>query len=663
METPMYRSLARLTLALPLLLACQPTDTVDDGPDAVAANLETEPPTGNWPRAVGPTSASGVGVGAPHAPLPARTADGQTWFVLCGYINQQGTTCSATHATGVTARTFAVATGTLSPPSAGNVDGQPGDEVIIPDDRVIHILSPDLTLRRDIPIPQNQTLIHYETMLADLDNDGAMEIVTLAFNLGWGGTLHAYRGDGTPFSPRFPLLLDRPDMPDGFIRLEVVAPDLNGDGVKEIVVLMVNQGSTHYLLPAFTATGEPLPGWSTPDVPLNGYAGELKAGDLERDGRPELFLFEQLGIDDQQLRVLDSRGVTRPGFPVRGPSFMQALADLDGDGIDEIITRGGDFMVLRADGTRFGAQPWPVAPYHGPALVADVNGDATPEIVVSDVRFDLPPEESGPFLKAISATGVLVRRWSLPAVGGQMSWPGAPAIGDFDGNGRNDIAVHYPIGSGVTEGALAVFNTEIAGSLDWPMPYADPQNSSFRSLPARPTTPPPPPPPPDRTLVPVADAYIRDGALARTNFGREPTLLVKRALLPSQSHVTFLRFSLADVPADVASAKLRLYGKRQVASPVTDSAFAVADNSWTERGLTWRNSPALGARQGSGTMVPSTAGYVEWDVTTFVRSQKTARKALVSLAVRMDALVGNTLDTFNSREAITNQPQLVVSGR
>jgi hypothetical protein len=652
----MYRSLARLSLALPLLLACHPADTADSLAP-VSAHLETEPPTGNWPLAVGPTSASGVGVAAPHAPLPARMADGQTWFVLCGYINQQGTTCSATRADGGASRTFAVATGTLSPPSAGNVDGQPGDEVVIPDDRVIHILSPDLTLRRNIPIPQSQTLIHFETMLADLDNDGALEILTLAFNLGWGGTLHVYRGDGTPFSPRFPLLLDRPDMPDGFIRLEVVAPDLNGDGVKEIVVLMVNQNSTHYLLPAFTAIGEPMPGWTTPDIPLNGYAGELKAGDLERDGRPELLLFEQLGLDDQQLRVLDNHGVTRPGFPVRGASFAQALADLDGDGTDEIVTRGGDFMVLRADGTRFGPQQWPVAPYHGPALVADVNGDSTPEIVVSDVRFDQTPDENGPFLKAISSSGELVRRWSLPAVGGQMAWPGTPAIGDFDGNGRNDITVHYPIGSNVVEGALAVFDTGIAGSLDWPMPYADAQNSSARSLPARPI----PPPSQDRTLTPVADAYVRDGRHARTNFGRETNLVVKRTVPSGHNHVTYLRFSLADVPANVSGAKLRLYGKRLAANPVTDSAFAVVDNSWTERGLTWRNSPALGVRQGAGQTVPTAAGYVEWDVGAFVRSQKAAGKLAVSLAVRMDAVVSNTVDTFNSREAASNWPRLVIS--
>ena len=137
--------------------------------------------------------------------------------------------------------------------------------------------------------------------------------------------------------------------------------------------------------------------------------------------------------------------------------------------------------------------------------------------------------------------------------------------------------------------------------------------------------------------------------------------MVKRAVLPGNNHVSYLRFSLADVPANVSGAKLRLYGRRLAANPVTDSAFAVVDSSWTERGLTWRNRPALGARQGTGQRVPSTPGYVEWDVTEFVRSQKAAGRSAVSLAVRMDAVVSNTLDTFNSREAASNWPQVAIS--
>jgi hypothetical protein len=59
--------------------------------------------------------------------------------------------------------------------------------------------------------------------------------------------------------------------------------------------------------------------------------------------------------------------------------------------------------------------------------------------------------------------------------------------------------------------------------------------------------------------------------------------------------------------------------------------------------------------------VTTTAQYYDFDVTAFVQAQKGAGVNLVSLAVTMDAQETNSPDTFNSREATSNRPQLVVT--
>jgi hypothetical protein len=162
-------------------------------------------------------------------------------------------------------------------------------------------------------------------------------------------------------------------------------------------------------------------------------------------------------------------------------------------------------------------------------------------------------------------------------------------------------------------------------------------------------------------VAPEADAYVRDGSSADANFGSDPTLVIKTTSSAGTNRVSYLRFPLGGVTGTVTSATLRLFGSRPTASTITDSAFAVASNTWTEGGITWNNRPAPGAQQGSPVNITTTARYYEWDVTAFVRSQKTDGASAVSLAVGMNTVTSAAPDVFNSRQAATNPPQLVVT--
>jgi hypothetical protein len=164
------------------------------------------------------------------------------------------------------------------------------------------------------------------------------------------------------------------------------------------------------------------------------------------------------------------------------------------------------------------------------------------------------------------------------------------------------------------------------------------------------------------TLPAVADAYVRDGSSAATNFGTAASLEVKATADAGNNRVAYLRFSLAGVGANVASAKLRLYGVRPTAHPTVVGAYAVASTTWSETTINHNNRPALGTRQ-SGLAPGTTAQYYEWDVTAHVKAQKAAGATSVSVALRMDAQVTFSPDTFNAREASGNRPQLVVTAQ
>ena len=155
-----------------------------------------------------------------------------------------------------------------------------------------------------------------------------------------------------------------------------------------------------------------------------------------------------------------------------------------------------------------------------------------------------------------------------------------------------------------------------------------------------------------------ADAYVRDGTSANTNFGTATTLVVKSTGAIGTNRISYLRFPLGMAPTSFLAARLRLYGSRTSATALTDSAWAVYHNSWTETGLTWNNRPPLDVKQGASVTITPTAGYYEWDVTDYLRPQTAAGAPSVSLAVAMDTQTNDAPDTFNSRQAGSNRPEL-----
>lgn len=159
------------------------------------------------------------------------------------------------------------------------------------------------------------------------------------------------------------------------------------------------------------------------------------------------------------------------------------------------------------------------------------------------------------------------------------------------------------------------------------------------------------------SLLPNADAFVHQGT-GNTNYGTDTTVEIKASASDSSTRKTYLKFSLGGV-ADVSTARLRLYGRNTEGAGTGNIAvFGVENDSWTERGLTFNNAPAV-ATEALGTIgVSGEAKYYELDVTSFVQAQFGKDKEAGFLLT--DAAVQNMLLSFNSRENASNPPQLVI---
>lgn len=158
-------------------------------------------------------------------------------------------------------------------------------------------------------------------------------------------------------------------------------------------------------------------------------------------------------------------------------------------------------------------------------------------------------------------------------------------------------------------------------------------------------------------LSPVADAQIRGGIYASTNYGRDSSMMVKGATNGDFKRATYLKFNLPSLN-NITSAKLRFYAKNiENTSTVTISAYGGNNDGWAETTINNTNAPAAATLLGS-VGVSSQLKYYDVDVTSFVKNQATVDNVVTFLL--KDASTQNIGIKMNSKEFGTNTPKLVI---
>ena len=165
------------------------------------------------------------------------------------------------------------------------------------------------------------------------------------------------------------------------------------------------------------------------------------------------------------------------------------------------------------------------------------------------------------------------------------------------------------------------------------------------------------------TLDPIADAYVNGGKNANNNFGSATSLIDQTNSSPNKSYETFLKFDISTISANPSSVILRVNGRlSNTQTPsISVEAHNVTNISWLENTITWNNKPAAQPAILASANVNSTANqYYEWDLTSHIASLRNAGINSVTLKL-INTNSSNNQVIFNSKEAVSNRPQLVIT--
>jgi len=305
----------------------------------------------------------------------------------------------------------------------------------------------------------------------DLDGDGLPDVVAASVD---DGALLLFPGDATaPGTLKAPVQLASP----GASQLAIA--DVNGDGLPDLVAADYNV-SLFLQNPAAPGT------FFAPLGLYSGGANWVAVGDLNGDGLADIAVTDATGVKLLLHTGAASSTTFQAPVSVYQPTAnlnvagadAVAIADVNGDGLaDLVITDPGPtggaqpfVAVLLQDAANHGqflaAVDYPTAAHSlgQDVVVADLNGDGLPDIVVGgsrDVSVLLQdPAHPGSFLAA--------QDYATPLGTYQLS------VADLDGDGHPDIVVT----NGATTPTVNGVITAHAGVL-----YQDAANpGSFKAL-------------------------------------------------------------------------------------------------------------------------------------------------------------------------------------
>ncbi|HSB02736.1 MAG TPA: FG-GAP-like repeat-containing protein [Anaerolineales bacterium] len=293
--------------------------------------------------------------------------------------------------------------------------------------------------------------------VGNLDSDPELEILVSAYS---SGPLWAFNHDGSwlnGWPEEYGLAVGYPSLGNFFSdarQLEVAAG-----------YFASSYASCNADRFVFSGNGQPLPGW--PQISCNaGHLGPPQIADVNGDGLDEIF------FTWDTINAYRANGQLLSGWPTPSnhENYIVAFGDVDGDSVDEVIAAShSQITAFEFDGSTVAGFPFPTFPSTdsskiraGPILTADMDGDGRCEII--EVR----KEQSNPsrtFVRLYGANGNL--RWEKETLPGEyVGYSTAPALADLDGDGLPEIIVQV-------YGAIYVWHGNGTLMQGWPVRLGD----------------------------------------------------------------------------------------------------------------------------------------------------------------------------------------------
>ena len=328
-----------------------------------------------------------------------------------------------------------------APPSVGDIDGDGDLEVVqvarylkYSDPSYVHAFHHDGKAVKGWPVKLSN-LSFFAVTLADLDGNGALDVIVQVGTHPPGGSVLVLSGDGKLLGAGWNHL-PMGAYPGG----PAAAGDLDGDGKLEVVYhtadkLTVRRSDGSLLAP----------------FPISAPSGKRFRGgvllvDLDSAKGKEIVCGQTgtgSGASDASLLAYTAAGKAVAGFPSLLATGALGIGvptagDIDGDGKLELVAnvRGKGLVVVGADGKVQGKVIATKADSQASVQLVDLDGDGKLELLADNNSTDKPGLG---YLEAYEADGTAVVGFPLRPKGTTMN--SGPSVADLDGDGRLELAV------------------------------------------------------------------------------------------------------------------------------------------------------------------------------------------------------------------------------